>query len=536
MIKKNVKKDTLRTAAIYCRVSTVDQGKADFSSLNAQEEVLRQHCKENGWKVYKVYVDTKSGKTLERPELTKLLEDAKEKKFDVVLATKLDRLSRSVKDFLELDEIFADHGIGIVIKTQHIDTTTPAGQMQRTIMMAFAQFEREMIAERTRESTEIRAEKGFWLGGNVPLGYDVVDKKLVVNEKEAELVRSIFTLYADKPSTRAIARELNSKGYRAKVRITRSGKKKGGKEFSYQVIHDILRNRIYSGQIKMNGEIFKGLHSAIVDDVLFSRVQKRLDLSTIDTFATFEESPLLLLGSTKCGYCGKNLTTYFASNGKDSTKHYYYKCTTNSKQGTHKCPSRLVPAKDLEDFTQGLMIHTAREQGFFDSITAQIKDNSDDEIIQLNEERQKLFGNLSYLERKVSTLQENLTDSVLGKESKKKLAATLEDLEDQIKHVKTSISDLDEKISDLQKCRFAKNALQQILKEFEIHFNDAPMDQKRDMLKTIIEEIKVLIKHGEKEGTCEFKIRGNGTIVKQWSDIKTKRGVYSTPRVVWLRG
>lgn len=217
-----------RKVAIYCRVSAIDQGKREYSSLDTQSQLVQQYCSSKGWSVYKVYTDTKTGTTLEREQLGQLLHDAQAHKFDVVAVTKLDRISRSVKDFLELDETFTELGIDIVVTTQNIDTTTPAGKMQRTIMLAFAEFERDMIAERTRERLFDRAQKGYWGGGNVLLGYKVVDKKLVVLEEEAALVKQIFKYYLEQPSTQKVAKRLNEEGFRTKVRQTKAGKMLGG--------------------------------------------------------------------------------------------------------------------------------------------------------------------------------------------------------------------------------------------------------------------------------------------------------------------
>jgi site-specific DNA recombinase len=535
MAAKNTKKEAARCAALYCRVSTIDQGKADFSSLDTQEQMLRAECASKGWKVFRVYADTKSGATLERPELERLLHDAEQEHFDVILATKLDRISRSVKDFLELDDRLGKLGVDVVITTQHIDTTTPQGTMLRNILMAFAQFEREMIAERTRESAYARAQKGFWLGGNVPLGYDVVEKKLVANNEEAKLVRKIFEMYLETPSTKAVARNLNKNGYRTKVRRTRNGQTIGGGEFGHQLVHDILRNRIYTGQIKVNNEVFKGLHDDIVDEKLFARVQDRLDRSAVDTYSTYEGSPLLLLGTTKCGFCGANLTTYHATNGKDKVKHYYYKCTTVIKQGSHKCPSRLVPARELESFTRDLMLHTVREKGFFEAITSQIKDNSDDEIKQMNEERQELQGNLSAVQRKIDNILGNLADGIVGATVKKQLAEMLEDLENQKSTISSGIAELDTRIADVGETKFRKQALSRVLAEFGTLFEEASSEDKTRMLKTVISEIKVSAKSRETDGTLEFRLRGDGQLLRRWDQVINKRGAGLTPRVGWLR-
>ena len=151
-------------AAIYCRVSTYEQGKGDFSSLDSQEKMLRQYCETKSYAIYEVYRDTESGTTLERKFLQNLLVDATARKFNVLVVTKLDRISRNVKDFLDLDETLNKLGIDIIVTTQNIDTTTPQGAMMRTIMVAFAQFERDMIAERTREKLYNQAKSGYWGG------------------------------------------------------------------------------------------------------------------------------------------------------------------------------------------------------------------------------------------------------------------------------------------------------------------------------------------------------------------------------------
>ena len=175
--KHNPGKSTKRVA-IYCRVSTYNQAQGDYSSLDTQEELLKKYAQARGWDVHDIYVDTKTGTTLERDELTRLLSDAKAKKFDIVLVTKLDRMSRSIRDFYEINEILVANDIDLVCATQNIDTTSSMGRFNRNMLMSFAEFERDMIAERTREKLFSQAQKGYWGGGIVPLGYDVKEKKM----------------------------------------------------------------------------------------------------------------------------------------------------------------------------------------------------------------------------------------------------------------------------------------------------------------------------------------------------------------------
>jgi hypothetical protein len=285
----------------------------------------------------------------------------------------------------------------------------------------------------------------------------------------------------------------------------------------------------------MNGERFMGLHESIIDEVLFERVQKRLDLSAVDTYATLEVSPLLLLGSTQCGFCGANLTTYFSNNGKNDVKHYYYKCTTTSKQDKKKCPSRLVPARDLEEFTQSLMLHTARKQGFFDAITAQIVDNSEEEVSELIADKTSLFGNLSAIDKKINNLTENFTQGILDEMLKEKLVAKLAEMETEKARVQQRILEISNNIDEIQLNKFQKSSLKNILKEFDSIISGSSIEEKRQLIKTIIEGIKISAKTGEKDGIVEFKIRGNGTLVKKWNEVAKQRGVSLTPRLGWLR-
>ena len=332
-------------AAIYCRVSTYEQGKGDFSSLDSQQAMLRHFCETKGYVISDVYSDTESGTTLEREHLQRLLQDAQAGKFNVLVATKLDRVSRSVKDFLDLDEALNKFGVDIIITTQNIDTTTAQGKMQRTILMAFAQFERDMIAERTREKLYSQAKEGYWGGGHVPLGYDVVDKKLIQSPKESEIVKQIFSEYLITPSTVKVAKWLNDKGDRTKTRVSKAGKTTGGSEFSNQLVHDILRNKTYIGLVTFKDESFKGLHDPIVDEDLFEKVAKRLDESITDRFGTYEDTPLLLLGLTKCGVCGGQMTTFFSQKKDTCQRHFYYRCTTATKFGKQKCQSQDSTSK-----------------------------------------------------------------------------------------------------------------------------------------------------------------------------------------------
>jgi DNA invertase Pin-like site-specific DNA recombinase len=352
MIKKNKLEENKKKAAIYCRVSTAIQGEAEYSSLNAQEDQLKAYCKGNGWEVVKVYKDIKSGKDLERDEIQNLLRDAEANLFNIVIATKIDRFSRSILDFYDFSEKLTTLGVGIVSATQPIDTSSSAGKLMLDIFLAFAQFERNIISERTREGMNARAIKGFYTGGHLILGYDNVEGALKVNDSEKDLVNRIFNYYLQEPSTNKVSQRLNREGYKTKTQVTRKGISKGGKSFTKEVVLRALRNKTYLGLMPWKEKIFPGIHEAIVDEKIFNDVQKRLDESKKDVQVTRKiKSPLTLLGLTKCGLCGSNLTSSAAKNGK----HYYYKCSKKIHATSDHCPAKDLPADVLESCIKDLM-------------------------------------------------------------------------------------------------------------------------------------------------------------------------------------
>ena len=533
---------TPTNAAIYCRVSTYEQGKGDFSSLDSQEKMLRQYCETKGFGVFDIYRDTESGTTLEREFLQKLLFDAQAGRFNVLVVTKFDRISRNVKDFLDLDETLNKLGIDIIVTTQNLDTTTPQGKMMRTILVAFAQFERDMIAERTREKLYNQAKSGYWGGGHVLLGYDVADKKLVINQKEAEIVRGVFSQYLSTPSTVKVANWLNDQGFRTKVRTAKSGKTSGGGEFSNQLVHDMLRNRIYIGLITFQGETFKGLHDPIVDEGLFEKVQKRLDESTVDRYSTYEDSPLLLLGLTKCGFCDNQLTTFFAQKKKTGHRHFYYRCTTTSKFGSDKCQSKNLPAHELEDFTAKILLHTASDEEFFDAVLRQVKGNAGETLTEKIKQRDDLAINHASIKKQLNLVASNLAMLGLKPEELSQVKMRIDSLQETDRDLDRRIRDHNRDIRILENQQINKKELREVFQEFSDVYAKAPLEIKRRLLNVVVEEIRCSVKRGENTGEIVYKLRGDGLVKAQWEEVlEKKEGSTSpcstglSPHVAWLR-
>lgn len=273
--------------AIYTRKSTEHGLDLEFNSLQAQREACEAYVKSQineGWRVSpRRYDDAAySGSSLDRPALQQLLVDIASNKIDIVIVYKIDRLTRSLMDFAKLVEQFEAKSVSFVAITQQFNTTTSMGRLTLNVLLSFAQFERELASERVRDKVAASRKRGKWTGGIVPLGYDVKDKKLVINPNEAKVVRYIFQRYAMLQSFREVVLELDSKKIFTKRRNRSDGKISGGRRFNYGPLSYVLKNRIYVGEIRHAEEWFPAEHKSIIDDALFEKVQQILKRKSIE--------------------------------------------------------------------------------------------------------------------------------------------------------------------------------------------------------------------------------------------------------------
>src|SRR5882757_3866463 len=291
----------LLRCAIYTRKSTEHGLELEFNSLDAQRESCEAYIKSQasqGWSALPQRYDDPaySGGNLDRPALKKLLADIEAGKVDVVVVYKIDRLTRSLADFAKLVQAFDARSISFVAVTQQFNTTTSMGQLTLNVLLSFAQFERELSAERVRDKVAASRRKGKWTGGTVPLGYDAKNKKLVVNKSQAETVRTIFRLYLEQKSFSMLVAELDRRKIVTKRRETKVAKYQGGIPFTYGPLAYFLKNRIYIGETHHAGKWFKGEHEAILDRSTFERVQELLKSNTVKRRTKFSESGALLQG------------------------------------------------------------------------------------------------------------------------------------------------------------------------------------------------------------------------------------------------
>ena len=313
--------------AVYTRKSTEDGLEQDFNSLDAQRESCEAYIKSQrheGWKLLPDKYDDGgiSGGTLVRPALQRLLDEVRAGRVDTIVVYKVDRLTRALSDFARMVELFDAHDVSFVSVTQQFNTTTSMGRLTLNVLLSFAQFEREVTAERIRDKIAASKKRGMWMGGLVPLGYDSVDKKLVISETEAGTVRTLFQLYLELGNVRCVKEEADRLGLRTKLRALKNDRQTGGGHFTRGHLYRLLSNPVYIGQVTHKGEHYDGAQDAIVDRETWDAVQARLKLNASDRrHATNAKSPSLLTGLLQ-DESGNRLTPSHAC--KQGKRYRYY--------------------------------------------------------------------------------------------------------------------------------------------------------------------------------------------------------------------
>ena len=355
--------------AIYTRKSTSEGLDQDFSTLDAQRESAEAYIasqKGQGWECLPERYDDGgfTGGNVERPALKRLLADIEAGKVDVVVCYKVDRLSRSLTDFARLMEIFDRHNASFVSVTQSFDTSNSMGRLTLNVLLSFAQFERELCSERTRDKIAAARRKGKWAGGMPVLGYDVVQRTggntLAVNPEEADRVRRIFSMYLEHGRAMPVVIACRHLGWTTKSWTAKTGRLMGGKPLSKNLLLRILQNPVYLGKVRHHEEIFEGEHEAIVDQETFDAVQAQLAANRQDHgMKVCNVHGALLKGLVQCVHCGCSMIHLATSKPADpkaksssarSKLYRYYVCSRAQKHGWSSCPGASLPADDLERF------------------------------------------------------------------------------------------------------------------------------------------------------------------------------------------
>jgi DNA invertase Pin-like site-specific DNA recombinase len=327
--------------AIYTRKSTDEGLDQAFNSLDAQRAACSSYIQSQageGWIEIKTRYDdgAQSGGTLDRPALQRLLADVAAGRITVVVVYKVDRLTRSLADFAKIIEVLEANEASFVSITQQFSTTTSMGRLTLNVLLSFAQFEREVTAERIRDKIAASKKKGMWMGGVVPLGYDVRDRKLVVNEAEAATVRTIFDLYREYGNTLRVEEAADKLGLRTKARIRADGGRQGGAPFTRGHVNKLLVNHLYVGEVHYKGTSYPGEHQGIIDRDLWDAVQARLARNAvIRRTRSNADVPSLLAGLVETGDGARLTPSHCVKQGQ----RYRYYVTKNQGGGGWRLPA-----------------------------------------------------------------------------------------------------------------------------------------------------------------------------------------------------
>ena len=496
-----------KRVAIYCRVSTIEQAQEGYS-VDEQRRRCIEYCEKEGHEVFKVYEDRGiSGKNISgRPGLKDLLKDSNDKKFDLVVVWKLNRISRRLIDILNIVDTLDKNSIAFRSLTESFETETPAGKLQLNIMGAISEFERGTIADNVKMGMMARAREGKWNGGKV-LGYDVVEipsdgkkrkeTKLVINEKEAMTVRRIFELYSEGHGYKATVNRVNKEGH----------KSKRGNAFSTASIKEILKNPVYIGKIRYNVRqdwnekrrkninpnpiLVDGEHEAIIDNETWEKVQIILkDRSR--THNRVYDSEFHLSGLLKCPVCSASMTigrSYHKR--KDGTKKVaeYYVCGNWKNKGTAVCNSNSIKAEVADEVVINKLIETVNNELLLKKVVNNINKNKSSKLKPKLDEMNVVNKEIDRLSGKKNSSIELFEDGIL---TKSELAERIKKLNEEIDTLKFRLDELKQDVILAEGEPVPFELVSQVMNKFgEIFKESSTRQQRKQLLNLLVSKITI---------------------------------------------
>jgi site-specific DNA recombinase len=502
--------------AIYTRVSTPEQAQGDFSSIDNQREMAEAYIRSQAGQEWVAlnerYNDCGfSGGTLERPALDRLLADAQAGRVDCIVVNKIDRLSRSLLDFARIVDILDRHGVGFVSVTQQFDTSSSMGKLTLNILFSFAQFEREMISERTREKMVAARRRGKWTGGIPPLGYDTAGGKLVVNPDEAVRVRAIFDLYLKNESLIATVIETNERRWTTKAWATLRNGYRDGKPFQKASLRRLLTNPVYVGKVLQGGQVYDGEHEGIVDPDVFDRAQKLLGRNGSNGGRDVRNRyGALLKGILRCAPCDAAMVHSFAK--KNGRLYRYYVCSNAQKAGWASCPTKSVPAEEIERYIYERIRAMGLDRDVVDAAVESARRQLAEQTTHLEAEIRIGKAQLSRLQKERQRLMESIGQ---GGSIASKAAERLDYLGNELASAVSRASSLQRQLSDLQEQRVDPDDLVSALGRFDLIW-DVLLPRERTRI------VRLLVQQVEFDG-------GSGTLGITFQPSGIKALVAETP-------
>ncbi|MCI0440255.1 MAG: recombinase family protein, partial [Chloroflexi bacterium] len=412
-----------------------------------------------------------------------LLEEIQAGRVQCVVVYRADRLSRRILDFLQLVELFDKHGVAFVSVTEQFNTSTPGGRLYQHMLLSFAQYERELIAERTRDKMHAARRKGRFVGGALILGYDRTPEggRLVVNKGEAERVREIVRLFIGGSTLIGLARELNHRGWTLKRWKTKEGRFYGGGAFTKHNLRDLLANHTYVGKVNFGGTLYGGEHEAIVDQETWDKVQGMLAPRPRERRRPSTKVSAMLAGLLRCEPCGCAMSPSYAQKGR--FRYRYYVCLRAHRQGWATCPSKSVSAKKIESF----VVEQIRAIGRNPDLIARTVEAARVQLVQrkvaLNAEAQRLQGELDLAhEAQRQQLGAVGSNGRLRGGAQAYQESTAQSLEEQLRAV-------EEELAALRGQRIHPDELRAALEAFDPVWAQLTTPERAQLLQNLIERI-----------------------------------------------
>jgi len=480
--------------AIYTRKSTSAGLEQEFNSLDAQREACLQYIGGQahlGWRALSPsYEDGGfTGANLDRPAFQRLLADVEAGRIDVIVTHKVDRLSRSLLDFANIIDYFNRRQVAFVSVTQNFSTADAMGRLTLHVLMSFAEFEREMVSERTREKVGAARKKGKWTGGHAPFGYRVVDKKLIVDEREGETVRRVFDLYLERRSALAVAQSIAEQSLRSETTDR-------PQKWDKHAVLRLLKNPLYAGYMPYRNELYEGEHEPIIDREKFQAVQRLLGKHAGTRRASTDS--YLLQGLTRCASCGAAYSPASAKRGKN--KRRYYRCQTRDKQGRDACPARPLPAESLEEYVVDRVRDAAAGMPNPDDLLFAMKQEYAARLQERHSERQRLPELIAEISAHATEVMAKIQQATGA--DRKKLDDRLGHLHEELGKMEHRLYEVEREIDGLIKKREEAEWMIDIMARFDSTWEALTPENKRRLLRAVVKEIII----DEPAGQVEMKI------------------------------
>jgi len=477
--------------AIYTRKSSEEGLDQEFNSLDAQREAGEAYVKSQaaeGWTCLPDRYDDGgfSGGNMERPAVQRLMKDIEAGRVDTVVVYKVDRLSRSLLDFARMMQVFESHSVAFVSVTQSFNTSDSIGRLMLNVLLSFAQFEREIISERTRDKMAAARRKGKWVGGRPILGYDVDPNgfRLIVNEPEAKRVRAIFDLYLKHESLIPTVRALNDRGWLTKQWTSRTGKALGGRPFEKGSLYALLTNVAYIGKIRFKDEIYEGEHESIIDPGVWQKAQHLLTRNGRTGGSIVRNKyGAILKGLLHCTACRRTMGHTYSSK-KGRVAYRYYVCNGAAKRGWDSCPAKSIPAGEIERIVVEQVRAIGKDPRLVDATLRHARQKTDDAMRELRKEQTTVERQLRRHHAEVGKLAADAAKRNGG------TAARLSDLHERIRTGEDRLAQIKSELEILETGRIDENAVRQALTEFDaVWENLAPKEQAR-VLRLLIDRVE----------------------------------------------